>query len=72
MMHDIQSGVRYFETAFDATRLQLLRDDLIERIKQAPGVESVVDMQVEKVTDGIRYSATIKTEQGNLIINEII
>lgn len=73
MIHDIGSGVRYLETAFNAPRLQLLRADIIARIKQAPNVEAVSGVEIMQTDGRITYSAKIRTSFGTVeVASEII
>lgn len=72
MIHDIESGVRFMETAFNAPRLQLLRADIIARIKQAPNVEAVSGVEIMQVGDKITYSAKIRTSFGTVEVSSEI
>lgn len=69
MIHDVQNGVRMFDTAFNQPRLALFRNELHSRLMQVPDVISVTDIDVRVSGENLLYSATIETIYGNGRIN---
>lgn len=74
MMHDMQSGVRFFETAYNQPRLNLFANDMRRRIMQVEGVRSVTKFDARLSQDELIYSVHIETiwgsgEVGNISVN---
>lgn len=69
MIHDMTSGVRMFDTAFNQPRLALFKNELRSRLMQVPDVVSVSDIDVRVSGENLLYSATIETIYGNGRIN---
>lgn len=64
MMHDMQSGVRFFETAYNQPRLNLFANDMRRRIMQVDGVRSVTSLDARLSQDELIYSLHIETIWG--------
>lgn len=71
MMHDMQSGVRFFDTAFNTARLQLFEMDFRRRVMQHDDVRAVTDFDARIVGNELHYSATIETIYGAGVINSV-
>ena len=71
MMHDMQSGVRFFETAYNQPRLKLFEMDFRRRIMQHDDVRAVTDFDARIVGHDLVYSATIETIYGAGVINSV-
>ena len=71
MMHDMQSGVRFFDTVFNASRLQLFEADFRRRVMQNDDVRAVTDFDARIVGNDLVYSATIETIYGAGVINSV-
>ena len=71
MMHDMQSGVRFFDTVFNASRLQLFEMDFRRRVMQLAAVRAVTDFDARIVGNDLHYSATIETIYGAGVINSV-
>ena len=71
MVHDIQSGVRFFDTVFNASRLQLFEMDFRRRVMQHDDVRAVTDFDARIVGNDLVYSATIETIYGAGVINNV-
>lgn len=71
MMHDIQSGVRFFDTVFNASRLQLFEMDFRRRVMQHGDVRAVTDFDARIIGNDLVYSATIETIYGVGVINSV-
>lgn len=71
MMHDMQSGVRFFDTVFNASRLQLFEMDFRRRVMQHDDVRAVTDFDARIVGNNLVYSATIETIYGAGVINSV-
>ena len=71
MMHDIQSGVRFFETAYNQPRLKLFANDMRRRIMQVDGVRSVTKFDARLSQDELIYSVYIETIWGGGEISNI-
>lgn len=69
MIHDMTSGIRMFDTAFNRPRLALFANELRKRIMQVPDVVSVPDVDVRVSGENMIYSATIETIYGAGVIN---
>lgn len=65
MIHDVTSGLRMFDTAFNRPRLALFANELRNRLMQVPDVVSVRDIDVRVSGENLLYSATIETIYGN-------
>ena len=71
MMHHMQSGVRFFDTVFNASRLQLFEMDFRRRVMQHDDVRAVTDFDARIVGNDLVYSATIETIYGAGVINSV-
>ena len=71
MMHDMQSGVRFFDTVFNASRLKLFEMDFRRRVMQLADVRAVTDFDARIVGNDLVYSATIETIYGAGVINSV-
>ena len=71
MMHDMQSGVRFFDTAYNQPRLKLFEMDFRRRIMQHDDVRAVTDFDARIVGHDLVYSATIVTIYGTGVINSV-
>ena len=71
MMHDMQSGIRFFDTVFNASRLQLFEMDFRRRVMQLADVRAVTDFDARIVGNDLYYSATIETIYGAGVINSV-
>ena len=71
MMHDMQSGVRFFDTVFNASRLQLFEMDFRRRVMQLADVRAITDFDARIVGNYLVYSATIETIYGAGVINSV-
>ena len=71
MMHDMQSGVRFFDTVFNASRLQLFEMDFRRRVMQLADVRAVTNFDARIVGNELYYSATIETIYGAGVINSV-
>ena len=71
MMHDMQSGVRFFDTVFNASRLQLFEMDFRRMVMQLADVRAVTDFDARIVGNDLVYSATIETIYGAGVINSV-
>lgn len=71
MMHDMRSGVRFFETAYNQPRLNLFANDMRRRIMQHEDVRAVTDFDARIDGNDLVYSATIETIYGTGVINSV-
>lgn len=71
MIHDMQSGVRFFDTVFNASRLQLFEMDFRRRVMQLADVRAVTDFDARIDGHDLVYSATIETIYGAGVINSV-
>lgn len=71
MIHDMQSGVRFFDTVFNASRLQLFEMDFRRRVMQLADVRAVTDFDARIDGHDLVYSATIETIYGTGVINSV-
>lgn len=71
MMHGMQSGVRFFDTVFNASRLQLFEMDFRRRVMQLADVRAVTDFDARIIGNDLVYSATIETIYGAGVINSV-
>ena len=71
MMHDMQNGVRFFDTVFNASRLQLFEMDFRRRVMQHDNVRAVTGFDARIVGNDLVYSATIETIYGAGVINSV-
>lgn len=71
MMHDMQSGVRFFETAYNQPRLNLFANDMRRRIMQVDGVRSVTKFDARLSQDELIYSLHIETIWGSGEVSNI-
>lgn len=69
MIHDMTSGLRMFDTAFNQPRIALFKNELRNRLMQVPDVISVTDIDVSATGENLLYSATIETIYGSGVIN---
>lgn len=64
MIHDVQSGVRMFDTAFDRPRLALFENEIRRRLMQVPDVIAVTRIDARVSQDTLFFEAWIKTQYG--------
>lgn len=65
MIHDINNGIRMFDTAFNRPRLALFANEIRRRIMQVPDVISVTDIDVRVSQGTLFYDAQISTQYGS-------
>lgn len=64
MIHDVQSGVRVFDTVFNRPRLALFENEIRRRLMQVPDVIAVTRLETRVSQDTLYYDAWIKTPYG--------
>lgn len=64
MIHDMTSGIRMFDTAFNRPRLALFANELRKRIMQVPDVIAVTRLDARVSQDTLFYDAWISTQYG--------
>lgn len=70
MIHAIQLGIPFFEVAFDHfPNLAQFEASLRRRLLEVPTVDSITHLEVDYLDGVITYTATIKTDQGEVTIN---
>lgn len=65
MIHDMTSGVRMFDTAFNTPRLALFANEIRKRIMQVPDVIAVTRLDARVSQDALFYDAWISTQYGS-------
>lgn len=64
MIHDMTSGIRMFDTAFNRPRLALFANEIRRRIMQVPDVIAVTRLDARVSPDTLFYDAWISTQYG--------
>lgn len=64
MIHDVQSGVRVFDTAFNRPRLALFENEIRRRLMQVPDVIAVTRLDARVYQDTLFFDAWVKTRYG--------